>query len=103
MSPVSTLAARLAVSYVPGKEVKHGQAFESWDDVGQWFGGLMEPRTAPSEEILSTAGRIGSRRSIAEYVQKQIRYVAIEIGIGGYQPHFAAEGSVTSMETARTR
>ena len=91
MSPVSMLAARLAVSYVPGKEVKHGQAFESWDDVGQWFGGLMEPRTAPSEEILSTAGRIGSRRSIAEYVQKQIRYVAIEIGIGGYQPHFAAE------------
>ena len=91
MPPVSMLAARLAVSYVPRKAVKHGQAFESWDDVGRWARGLVEPRTASSEEILSTAGKIGSRRSIAEYVQKQIRYVAIEIGIGGYQPHFAAE------------
>ncbi|HEX3583016.1 MAG TPA: transglutaminase-like domain-containing protein, partial [Thermoanaerobaculia bacterium] len=30
-------------------------------------------------------------RAIAEYVQQEIRYVAIEIGIGGYQPHPAAD------------
>ena len=28
---------------------------------------------------------------MAEFVQKTIRYVAVEIGIGGYQPHFAQE------------
>jgi hypothetical protein len=38
--------------------------------------------TAPSPD--------GKIRILSSYVQKQVRYVAIEIGIGGYQPHAAA-------------
>src|SRR5437899_895658 len=30
-------------------------------------------------------------RALAAFVQKDIRYVAIEIGIGGYQPHSAQD------------
>ena len=30
-------------------------------------------------------------QAIAEYVQNRIRYVAIEIGVGGYQPHAASD------------
>ena len=30
-------------------------------------------------------------QAIADFVQHNIRYVAIELGIGGYQPHRAAE------------
>ena len=91
MPPIPTLAAQLAVSYFPVKEMKKGQSFESWNDVAGWFGGLMAPRATPTPDILRVAREIGSEEAIAAYVQQQIRYVAVEIGIGGYQPHQAAE------------
>ena len=34
---------------------------------------------------------ISMGEAIAEFVQKDIRYFAIEMGIGGYQPHAAAD------------
>lgn len=91
MPPFSTLAAGLAVGYFPEREVARGKAYESWHDVARWFTGLMAPRVNPSGAITDTARRLGDRKALAEFVQKQIRYVAIEIGIGGYQPHLAHE------------
>src|SRR4029077_8829605 len=35
--------------------------------------------------------RLAKMKALAEFVQRQVRYVAIEIGIGGYQPHNASD------------
>jgi hypothetical protein len=34
---------------------------------------------------------VAKMRALTDYVQRQIRYAAIEIGIGGYQPHAAGD------------
>jgi hypothetical protein len=91
MPPVASLAAALAVSYVPDEPVKSGTAFESWDDVASWMTELMKPRLISTPAIREMSIRLGNSRTMGEFAQKQIRYVAIEIGIGGYQPHAAAE------------
>jgi len=69
----------------------------SWAAIGTWYKGLADQRRNSTPEILETTqrlttGRAGfdSRvRAIASYVQRNVRYVAISIGIGGFQPHFA--------------
>ena len=71
---------------------------ESWQDVGKWYAALASDRRIASPEIKQriadlTAGStdtLAKLRALAAFVQKEIRYVAIEIGIGGYQPHAAA-------------
>jgi len=40
---------------------------------------------------------------ISKFMQKEIRYVAIELGIGGWQPHSAADVFSTDMEIAKTK
>jgi len=91
MPPRISLAATLAVSYFPAGGDVRGQPFASWDDVARWASQLMEPRFVPSPQISDTARRLASPQALGEFVQKQVRYVAIEIGIGGYQPHLASE------------
>ena len=85
MPPLSSVAARLAVSYVP----RDGLGIESWDDVARWFTGLSAGRHNPTPAIQDMSRQFANSQAAAEFVQKQIRYVAIEIGIGGYQPHHA--------------
>ncbi len=71
----------------------------SWENIAKWQAELAAGRRAPSPEITAkahelTAGKddFDSKvRAITDYVQSNIRYVGIEIGIGGYQPHPAAD------------
>jgi hypothetical protein len=91
MPPTASLAATLAVAYVPDEPVSTGTAFESWDDVASWMTGLMAPRLLSTPAIREMADQLGDRQAMAEFAQKQIRYVAIAIGIGGHQPHAADE------------
>jgi hypothetical protein len=95
-SPES-LAARMTVHYSgPGLPASTDG---TWKSVGQWYDALFRNRLAPSPELTAkaqelTAGKTDfydKTEAIAEFVQKQIRYVAIEVGIGGYQPHLAAD------------
>ena len=44
-----------------------------------------------AELTASTPSSIGKIRALANFVQDDVRYVAIELGIGGYQPHPASE------------
>jgi len=39
----------------------------------------------------SSSTNLAKMRALAQFVQKEIRYVAIQLGIGGWQPHPAAE------------
>ncbi len=71
----------------------------SWQEIGEWFDALSRDRMVATPDIASKAAELTSGKSdfydkseaIGEFVQKQIRYFAIEKGIGGYQPHMAAD------------
>ena len=71
----------------------------SWKSIGEWYGRLSADRLTPSPEAAAKARDLAGNASdfyaktepIAEFVQKQIRYFVIEMGIGGYQPHTAAD------------
>ena len=70
---------------------------DTWKGIGAWSYQLSRDRHTPSPEITAkvqslTAGLSGFDSiapALALFVQSDIRYVAIEVGIGGWQPHFA--------------
>ena len=96
------IAGRLAVTYFPAHSLSRGNTYRSWQDVGQWYGQLAassREETAQLNQKVTelTAGQsiqMDKVRRLAAFVQREVRYVAIEVGIGGYQPHPA--GSVLS-------
>jgi hypothetical protein len=71
----------------------------TWKSVGEWYSSLFHDRLAATPEITAKAQELAAGKTdffdktnaIAEYVQKQVRYVAIEVGIGGWQPHPAGD------------
>jgi transglutaminase-like putative cysteine protease len=72
---------------------------KSWQDVARWFSDLtrfayhedpeMDAVVAQIKQNAKTPEEIA--QGIYEYVQKNFTYTAIEIGIGGYKPRFAAQ------------
>lgn len=71
----------------------------TWRDVGLWYEGLLAevPRRAP-EIVRTTADVTGDlpdmrHRALAllDWVREHVRYVAVQVGIGGYQPSAPAE------------
>jgi len=98
LSPAAdSLAGRMTIHYAgPGITIATDG---TWQSIGQWFGLLSNDRLVATPEIAAkaqelTAGKTdfySKAEAIGEFVQKQVRYVAIEVGIGGYQPHAAAD------------
>jgi hypothetical protein len=72
---------------------------EKWDDVAAWYHALARDRAIGDSAMkLVVDSLVGSAetetekiRRIYEYVRDKVRYLAIEIGVGGYQPHPAPE------------
>jgi hypothetical protein len=89
------IAGRMVVHYA-ANDIAQGD--QLWTSIGNWYEGLGAPQTATTSEVSAKAQELVSRDSdftarvekIAEFLQREIRYVGIEIGIGGYQPHAAA-------------
>ena len=71
----------------------------TWKSIGQWYRTLEADRLNPSPDIAAKAKELAAGKTdfydqteaIAEFVQNQVRYFVIEMGIGGYQPHPAAD------------
>lgn len=97
MPPWRGIAARMVLSLQPPGGARGG--FQSWQDVGSWYLGLTGGRRDPSPPLhqkaldltASPATPLGKMQALAAFVQKDIRYVAIELGVGGVQPHAASE------------
>jgi len=97
MPPWRAVAGRMAVTYYPRHRDPGEQSLGSWQEIGRWYAQLAAERRHASPEIRQKAADLttGAKtprdkiRALASFVQKDIRYVAIEIGIGGYQPHAA--------------
>jgi hypothetical protein len=89
------LAGRMVVHYA-ANDISQGD--QLWESIGQWYDTLAAPQTTATSEISAKAQELVSKESdftarvekVAEFLQREIRYVGIEIGIGGYQPHPAA-------------
>jgi hypothetical protein len=98
MPPRDGVAGSMIVSFFPpGGRALNG--FANWDDMGKWYGSLLGGRLEASptikQEVLAlTASKstlLQKMQVLAEFVQRDIRYVAIELGIGGWQPHSAPD------------
>ncbi len=93
-------APRMDIFYQgPGVGGTYGAMSGDWKGIGVWYERLARDRNKPDPAITAKAqelvqGKTGFRErveAIANFVQGSIRYVAIEIGVGGYQPHPAAD------------
>ncbi len=88
MPPGQEVATRIALAPV---------GFKSWEDVAHWYAEIVGKHNvggtdveAMAESLTRTADSdIDRLRRLFEWVRDQVRYVAIEIGVGGYEPHSA--------------
>lgn len=99
MPPDEAVAGRLQVRFKPASTPKYGIFFSDWKDMGLWYERLSSERRQPDENVRARANELVSGladlknriEKLAAFVQQEIRYVSIQIGIGGYQPHKASE------------
>jgi Domain of Unknown Function with PDB structure (DUF3857)/Transglutaminase-like superfamily len=98
MPPRRGVEGQMIVSFAPAGGGQ-GKTFANWRDMGMWYVDLTRGRREASPEIRQKAAALTSSattplakmRALASFVQRDIRYVAIELGIGGYQPHPAVD------------
>jgi hypothetical protein len=96
MPPWQGVAARMVVSLFPPGASNSG--FESWSKMGDWYAKLTQGRRDVTPEIhaqvsaltTSLVDPLPKMQALARYLQKDIRYVEIGLGIGGVQPHPAS-------------
>jgi hypothetical protein len=95
--PYRAVAATMLVRFFSDK-VKD-QTFNSWNDLGRWESQLTAGTRTASPALqqkvrelapanLSMFERI---KALATFAQRDVRYAAIEVGIGGFKPHPASE------------
>jgi hypothetical protein len=98
MPPFAGVSGKMVVNYFP-QGGSTGKVFTNWHEMGTWYLNLFQGRLEASPELKRivadlTAGKaspLQKMQALAQFVQHNIRYVAIELGIGGWQPHSAAD------------
>src|SRR6202790_5166477 len=94
MPPVSGVRGQMIVYlFPPGGAGSH--SFATWNEMGKWYSGLTSGRRQVSPEITKQVSAITAQattplekmKALAQFMQHDIRYVAIYLGIGGVQPH----------------
>jgi uncharacterized protein DUF3857/transglutaminase superfamily protein len=94
-----SLAGLMGLSFAKRNGDPASLSFSSWQQIANWYAQLTRDRrdVTPAirekvRDIVANASAPEEKiRRLASYVQHAIRYVAIEIGIGGYVPHPAQE------------
>jgi hypothetical protein len=89
------LAGWMSVHY-SADPIPQGAAL--WAQIGNWYEGLAAPQSEGGTDIASEAKNVApgddfmtKLENVASFMQQQIRYVGIEVGIGGLKPHSAEE------------
>jgi len=90
MPPLNNIIKQLALAPMGVSE---------WSDVTEWYHQLVKPQKQINNNIRElTDNLVGDAvndeekmRRIYEWVRDNVRYVAVEIGIGGYQPHAVSQ------------
>jgi hypothetical protein len=99
MPTFRSVVARMGVTYFPTGGSTKAFGPTNWEQIGVWYSNLSAGSIQPTPEIQAkvkelTAGTKTWEEKVAvisHYAQSQIRYVDIEIGIGGFQPHAAGD------------
>lgn len=99
MPPLEGVAGQMIVSFFPSGGTALKNEFASWEGMGGWFGNLASGRMEASEGIKQKVSSLTTGKSttlqkmqaIADFLQHDIRYVEISLGIGGWQPHAAPD------------
>jgi len=97
MPPWRGVAGHMYVTLLPPGGSEHSA--ESWAGVAKWYYTLGHGMADSSQEIKQkvaelTTGKpdiLAKVQAITDYLQRDVRYVAIELGIGGFQPHPARD------------
>jgi hypothetical protein len=91
-----SLAGRMVVHY-SAQPLPQGDAL--WATIGNWYQNLAAPSSEGTSEIAVKPRSLTSPdadftqriQKIATFLQEEVRYVGIEIGIGGFKPHAATD------------
>ena len=73
--------------------------FESWEQMGRWYGSLEKDRRQPNAEIRAKAAELTKGKTtdlekveaLYDYVAPNFRYISLSFGVGRFQPHAAAD------------
>lgn len=92
-----SLAGRMTIHY-SGTSIP-SPTNGTWQSIGEWYQTLAKDRLIATPEIAAKANELTAGKTdfydkteaVAEFVQQQVRYFAIEMGVGGLQPHFAGD------------
>jgi transglutaminase-like putative cysteine protease len=99
MPPWRAVAGHMDVKYYPRDPALRAKTSGSWMDIGLWYAGVTASTREATPAIQQRVAELTTgmtdlqekMKALAAYVQHQVRYAAIEIGIGGFQPHAAGE------------
>jgi transglutaminase-like putative cysteine protease len=96
MPEVTGLSPYLAVSYYPTGSTDSKKAFSTWQDVSRWAEKVMYAEARDLGLVADKAKELAAGlederekvKAISRWVQKNIRYVSIQLSlIGGYRPN----------------
>jgi hypothetical protein len=98
MPPWRGVAGEMLIALLPPNGATN-RGFVSWSEMGTWYLNLTRGRRDASPEIKQKVAALtatavtplAKMQALAKFVQDDIRYVAIELGIGGQQPHPAVD------------
>jgi hypothetical protein len=97
MPPWHAVAGLMIIALIPPGGTSHG--FLTWSEMGAWQNSLLQGREEASPEIKQKVAELTGQapttlakmQALAGFMQKDVRYVGIWLGIGGWQPHAASE------------
>jgi len=93
--PAASLMGHLIVRVITAAQDK--RSYTAWKNMGAWYEELSRDERAPDQAVAAKANELAPTgkasleriRALAAFAQKEIRYVSIQIGIGGFEPHKA--------------
>lgn len=95
--PYLALAGHAVITFF--SEKTHNNTYKSWSDLGAWHARLIAgsftaspPMEQKVQELAPPSLPLLDRiKALAGFAQRDIRYAAIEVGIGGLRPHSASQ------------
>lgn len=95
--PAQALSGRMVVTFY--SEKIRDKSYRTWNDLGAWqaqlIAGTRDASPGLKEKVKELAPKelplLDRIRALARFAQRDVRYAAIEVGIGGLKPHPASE------------
>jgi hypothetical protein len=95
--PFRAMASAIVITFF-SERIK-SQTFKSWNDLGLWYSQLISGTRDASPSLQQKVQELAPAslpmferiQALGRFAQRDVRYAAIEIGVGGFRPHPASE------------